>query len=131
MITPGDKFHALISTPRGLFLLCVMFLLSSVYPYFGYMRRYIDGDIVKNREQIMRCCQQLHLKFDHETEGRLTFVADSFLKRVTMLFEDHIKIVQDSEGKLVITGKRKVVAFLIYRLEGAIASANGYEEEEK
>lgn len=129
IITPGDKFHALISTPRGIFLLVVMLLLASVYPYFGYMKRTIDGDLMKNREQIMRCCELQNLKFDHETEGRLTFISNNFMRRVMMLFEDHIKIVQGDDGKLVITGKRKIVAFLIYRLEGAISAAEGNTKE--
>lgn len=129
VVTPGDRFHALMSTPRGMFLLGAMFLLSAVYPYFGYMRRYVDGDLVKHREAILRSCTQQKLKLDHESEGRMTFIADSYFKRVTMMFEDHIKVVQDGEGRLVITGNRKVVAFLVYRLEGAISAAdNGAQE---
>ncbi|MFI3305016.1 MAG: hypothetical protein R3Y68_00715 [Rikenellaceae bacterium] len=128
VFTPGDKFHAIISTPRGVFLIVAVFVLSAVYPMFGYMRRFIDGDLVGNREQIMLSFRQQGMVLDHESQGRMTFVAGSFVKRVMMLFEDHVKIVQHADGKLAVSGNRKAVAYVIYRLEYAIQNAHTEEQ---
>ncbi len=123
VFTPGDKFHAIISTPRGMFLVIAVFVLSAVYPMFGYMRRFISGDLVENREQIINSFMQQGMVLDHESEGRMTFIAGSFVKRIFMLFEDHVKIIQHEDGKLAVSGNRKAVAYVIYRLEYAIESA--------
>ncbi len=131
VFTPGDKFHAIISTPRGVFLIIAVFVLSAVYPMFGYMRRFIAGDLVANREQIMLSFRQQGMVLDHESEGRMTFVAGSFIKRIMMLFEDHVKIIQHEDGKLAVSGNRKAVAYVIYRLEYAIESSKVEAEREQ
>lgn len=124
-----DKVEALMSTSRGSLLIAAIIGLSAAYPFFGFTKREIDGDLVRNREQIILTCEVQHFRIDHESQGRMTFVAESLFKRVTMLFEDHIKIVQSGDGRITVSGNRKAVAYLVYRLEYAIDSAQSETEE--
>ncbi len=120
ILTPGEHFHAMMSTPRGMFLLVALFLLSAVYPMFGFMRRYTEGDLVANRDQILRAFASQGMRLDHESEGRMTFVQTSFFKRVTSMFEDHVKVIQVEPGRMSISGNRRLVAYTLYRLEPLI-----------
>ncbi len=110
-------------------MLIAVVVLSAVYPYFGYMRRFVDGDLERNREQIMRVLESQHMKLDHITPGRLTFRADNIFRRLSLLFEDHIKVVQEDDGRLAISGNRKIVAYVVYLLSSAIKTANRECEE--
>ncbi len=124
VITPGMQFRAIISTERGMFLLISFFVISAVYPLFGYMRRYTKGDMILNREQILASFNKQGMKLDHESEGRMTFISRSFLRRVIMLFEDHVKVVQEGDGRISVAGNRKAVAYVLYRLKYAIDKAS-------
>ncbi len=120
LLTPGQQFRLIMSTPRGLFLIVSLFALSAIYPSFGFARRFTKGDIVVNREQIFAALQQQGMVLDHESEGRMTFICSSTFKRITMLFEDHVKVIQVEDGKISLSGNRKLVAYSIYRLEALI-----------
>lgn len=120
ILTPGQQFRALMSTQRGLFLIVALFALAAIYPSFGFMRRYFEADIVGNREQILEAFSRQGMVLHHESEGRMTFVSGSLFRRATMLFEDHVKVVQMEDGRISIAGNRKLVAYTIYRLEALI-----------
>ncbi|MFI3258807.1 MAG: hypothetical protein R3Y16_01785 [Rikenellaceae bacterium] len=123
LFTPGDTLRELFSSQRGVFLFVAVIALSLFYPLFGFMRRYTNGDIVKHREQIITSFRLQKMKLHHESDGRMTFVADNMFKRFRLLFEDHVKVVQSEDGKLSVSGNRKAVAYVIYRLEVAVENA--------
>ncbi len=120
ILTPDQQFRIILSTPRGLFLIISLFALSAIYPSFGFARRFTKGDIVANREQILTAFQQGNMVLDHESEGRMTFICSSTFKRITMMYEDHIKVIQQEDGRIAISGNRKLVAYTIYRLTALI-----------
>ncbi len=120
LLTPGERFYIIMSTPRGVLLIVAFFLLAAIYPSFGFMRRYTVGDIVKHREQIITAFHRQGMVLDHESEGRMTFIAGNIFKRITLMYEDHVKVVQQPDGRLAISGNRSLVAYTLYRLEGLI-----------
>ncbi len=123
ILTPGEQFRVIMSTQRGLFLIVALCLLSAVYPSFGFVRRFTKGDIALNREQIITALQSQGMVLDHESEGRMTFISGNFFRRCTLMFEDHIKVIQQPDGQLSLSGNRRIVAYTIYRLEPMIAAA--------
>jgi hypothetical protein len=64
-----------------------MILLAGTYPYFGYTKRSIEGNIVTDREQINRAADFTNLVLVAETENELIYHAKG-LRRLAMLFEE-------------------------------------------
>ncbi len=119
VLTGGETFNALISTPRGVFMLVAVVALSAAYPRFGFIERKIKGSIVLNREQIDRAFATQHFKLMSDDGNRLTYIADSPFKRLFLLFEDHILVTQVGD-EIEMRGNRKRVAYVLYRLQPTI-----------
>lgn len=101
-----------------------MVILAVAYPFFGFMKRNIKGDLVVNRDVIAATMLTQGFALREEREAKLIFGADNFFKRLTLLFEDHIVMTQLADGQIEISGNRKSVAYVIFRLEYAIGKAN-------
>ncbi|MFI3248149.1 MAG: hypothetical protein R3Y39_03365 [Rikenellaceae bacterium] len=127
VLTRGETFRALMSTPRGGFMLFAVVALSAAYPRFGFVQRTLKGSVKVNREQIDRAFAQQHFKLMSEDERRLIYIADSPLKRLYLLFEDHILVTQVGD-EIELRGNRKTVAYVLYRLKPAIEMQQQSEE---
>lgn len=93
--------------------------LSIAYPFFGFMRRTIKGNFVTEQDIIIKAFETQGFRLHHRFDYRLVFVANSIIKRITMLFEDHILVTQIGD-EIEIRGNRKGVAYVVYRLEAAL-----------
>lgn len=93
---------------RGLGMVVAVIALALTYPYFGYVKRAVEGNIVVDREQINRAADFTGLKLVAETEGELIYRAVG-LRRVVMLFEDEVRVRQCGD-KIEVSGLRRIAA---------------------
>ena len=117
-----DDAAVLLGTRRGVLLVAVSVLLAATYPLFGFVRRRTAGDIVRHRTQIENAFRAAGYRLCGEEAGQLRFRATA-LRRVTMMFEDEITVVQVSEDELEIAGIRRAAVRIAFRLETYIANA--------
>lgn len=95
---PSETFSALVRSTRGQVLIVAVVLLSALYPKFGFIRRQEIGSLRKNREQILNAFVSEGFKPVRESEHEMVFRADSLFKRLTLLFEDEIRVTQTGSG---------------------------------
>lgn len=109
-------------------MLIAVIVLSLAYPRFGFVTRRLKGSLKVNREQIDRAFAAQHfILMSVESEDRLIYIADTMLKRVYLLFEDHILVTQVGD-ELELRGNRKTVAYVLYRLKPMIEMQRQSEE---
>lgn len=115
-----DEFvFVLFHTPRGLLLLGVLVVLAAFYPKFGFTVRTVEGDVVKNREQIVNAFESARFSLRSEEAGVMTFRAKGLLHKLLLLGEDEIRVSQQGD-RIVLDGIRRGVARVVYRLESYI-----------
>ena len=100
VLTPSETFSALVHSTRGQVLIVAVVLLSALYPKFGFIRRQEIGSLRKNR---------------------------SLFKRLTLLFEDEIRVTQTGEW-ITIEGIRRGVARVYYRLQSYLERTRNENE---
>ncbi len=131
LLSPRENVLMLLNTQRGVFMLVAVVALAATYPYFGFMRKRTYGNIVLNREAIIEVMMQSNFELLSEKDGSMTFIGNNFLKRLGMLFEDHIVVsrIDGNEEKIHVAGNRKAIAYILYRLEAAIDRAAEVNKE--
>ena len=122
VLTPSETFSALVHSTRGQVLIVAVVLLSALYPKFGFIRRQ-----EKNREQILNAFVSEGFKPVRESEHEMVFRADSLFKRLTLLFEDEIRVTQTGEW-ITIEGIRRGVARVYYRLQSYLERTRNENE---
>lgn len=128
VLTRDETFRAIFSTPRGAVMVVAIVALSAAYPFFGFMRRTIKGDFTKEQDIIIKAFESQGFRVHQRYDYRLIFVASNLFKRISMLFEDHILVTQQGDD-IEIRGNRKGVAYVVYRLEAALARERELEAE--
>ncbi len=110
-----DYIVATFATTRGKLLGVAVVVLSALYPRMGFMTRQVQCDMTEERDFILSIFAVAGFTLKEESEGRMVFKADNILSRIVMLFEDEI-VVEQNGPKLDITGIRRAVAKVIYRM---------------
>ncbi len=129
VLTRGQTFQAVFSTHRGIVMLIAIVSLSAAYPFFGFMKRTLKGNIASERDIIIKAFELQYFRVMSEEPGyRITFVAEGIIKRISMLYEDHILVTQVGEN-IEIRGNRKGVAYVVFRLEAALIRERELEAE--
>ncbi len=123
LLTPQQSVDLMLNSQRGLFMFIAMVALSAAYPLLGFMRKKTFGSIAKNRDAIIEVMAQHNFKLVSESEGKMRFIGANLMKRLGMLFEDHIVITQASDERIEISGNRKAIARILFRLEVAVDNA--------
>ena len=123
----GSVLAALVHSTRGQVLIVAVVLLSALYPKFGFIRRQEIGSLRKNREQILNAFVSEGFKPVRESEHEMVFRADSLFKRLTLLFEDEIRVTQTGEW-ITIEGIRRGVARVYYRLQSYLERTRNENE---
>lgn len=114
-----DTLYVMFHTTRYLTLLGAIAVLAAFYPRFGFIRRRVEGDTARHRQQIVNAFRSAGFSLVSEADGRMTFRAEGFVHRLLLLFEDRIEVSQ--EGPCVLLdGIRRGVARVGYRLESYI-----------
>lgn len=125
-LTADETLYLLVHSDRFVLLGVAIVLLAATYPCFGFMTARVEGDIERHRTQIGTAFRQAGFRLVGEEEGELLFRGDGFAKRLTLLFEDEIRVRQYGQW-LEIEGIRRGVARVAYRLEGYIETVQRNE----
>ena len=123
VLTPSETFSALVHSTRGQVLIVAVVLLSALYPKFGFIRRQEIGSLRK----ILNAFVSEGFKPVRESEHEMVFRADSLFKRLTLLFEDEIRVTQTGEW-ITIEGIRRGVARVYYRLQSYLERTRNENE---
>ncbi len=118
--SPEETLRSIFSSASGARMAIAMTLLSLAYPFFGFMKRSIDGSLVEHRDAIVNTMMAQGFNLIEERDGKLIFGASNFFRRITLLFEDHVVMTQLDGDKIELSGNRKSVAYMTFRLEYAI-----------
>lgn len=121
--TPAETFNSLIGSSSGLRMVAAMVVLSLAYPFFGYMKRKMKGQLAVHRDAINQVMFVQGFRLLEEREGKMIFVADNFFRRLTLLFEDHVVMTQMGD-EIELSGNRKTIAYVIFKLEYTIDKAD-------
>lgn len=118
-LTAEETLYLLFHSDRFVLLGAAIVVLAATYPRFGFMRRRVEGDLHDHRTQIETAFRQAGFRLVAATDNELRFRGDGFAKRLSLLFEDEIRVTQFGQW-IEIEGIRRGVARAAYRLEGYI-----------
>ncbi len=130
LFTLQDDLYILLHTPKGWLMIAAVVILSAAYPRFGFVTRRVEGDVEEHRRQLITAMQVAgwSLRSEDKAEGTMTFRADG-LARAMALWEDEITVRQYGQW-IELSGLRRTVVRVCYRLEGYISNANRQNKEE-
>ena len=100
-------------------------LLATTYPYFGYTKRSIAGNIVTDREQLNRAADFTGLELVSDNGNELVYHAKG-VRRLVMLFEDEVKVRQNGD-EIEIEGLRRVAVRMAFDTERYITNKRRIE----
>ncbi|MFI3279218.1 MAG: hypothetical protein SNG49_05890 [Rikenellaceae bacterium] len=117
-LTPSEQW-SLFMADNGALKIAVLVVLSAIYPYFGYVKRDVEGTIEEFRGQIDVAMESSGFTFVRERDGVLEYRANTILRRVTFLFEDTVTVSQVG-GSIRIEGIRRGIVYIYYYLDNFI-----------
>lgn len=115
-LTFSESLYVMFHTTRGLMLPVVIVVLAAIYPRIGFVVRRVEGDVEEDREQIVNAFRSAGFSLRDEQDGVMVFRADSPLRKLTLLWEDEIRVSQYGQW-IEIDGIRRGVARVQYQLE--------------
>ena len=101
-------------------LVGVSLLLAATYPFFGYVKRSFEGNIVLDREQLNTAVRVAGLELAKESQTELVYRAKG-LRRLVMLFEDNV-IVRQNGDKIEVEGLRRIAVRVAFDAERYITN---------
>lgn len=114
---PVDRFGDFLSTSRGQMMIVAIIGLAALYPFYGVttkkMRHVGTGDIVI-------AMQNNGYKLIKKEENVMIFKAVSFADRLKLRFDDTIEVDSTDHEITKVTGARKAVYSIIYKLGGEV-----------
>lgn len=120
-LSASERFE-LFMAGNGWLKIGVLLIVAAIYPYCGFVKREVEGDIVENRDQIIVAMETSGFSLKEDAEGRMVFRANTIFRRVAFLFEDAIVVTQNG-GSIHIEGVRRGVVFVVYCLDGFIKNS--------
>lgn len=108
--------NALVKTTNGKIVIALVVVWAAIYPKLSFTRVGVRATIDEQRENLVNAFATYGYSLEGERDGRLTFRADSMLKRVLWQFDDRVTVSQDG-GFMDIEGLRKVVPRVEMRLK--------------
>lgn len=125
-LTPAETLYVMFHSTRFLALFGALVVLAALYPRFGFVQRRVEGDMEKHRTQIVNAFKSAGFSLLSEQEGVMTFRAEGFLHRLTLLGEDRIAVSQYGQW-IVLDGIRRGVARVAYRLDSYLQMTQHHE----
>lgn len=106
----SDSFMDIISNDRSRILLILILIMAFIYPVISFVKkeRYLNGDFLKNREDIEKALSDLHYILLNEEGPKLVYRKKSGFMRMMYYWEDKIEI-DISNNPILITGVRKEI----------------------
>ena len=126
MLSPREMATVLLMSWRGRILIGAVVVWAAIYPKVGFVRRLCEADIEADREQIENAFIRSGYLPVKAENGRLTFRAANFFRRVRLLFEDEVTVTRENGG-VAIEGIRRSVAEAEMRLNTYLQNAKRNE----
>ena len=112
-----ELMQARFAESRGKMLVVVMVVLAALYPLFGFMRKRVDGyNYERDGARIDNAMRAYGFKLVEDRGNIKLYGADTFLRRLTLMFEDRIEVEITNEG-IEMRGLRRSIARVAYQLE--------------
>ncbi len=121
LYTVEQTLYLMFHTTRGALLPVAVVVLAALYPWIGFTVRKLEGDVVNDRRQIDTAFEVAGYQLRREEGGVMYWRASSWLRRLTMLFEDEVTVRQSGET-IVVDGNRRGVARVDYQLRNYLAN---------
>lgn len=118
-LTAEDTLYLMFHSDRFVLLGGALVLLSATYPLFGFVVRRVEGDLTQHRTQVEQAFRAAGFELVGEEQGELIFRGSGLWKRMTLLFEDEVRVRQEG-NEIAIDGIRRGVAVVAYRLDSYI-----------
>ncbi len=115
-MTLEEFVYVTFHTPRGMMLPVVMVVLSLVMPRIDFITRRVEGDVEEHRTQIDNAMKASGFVYVETRDEQLIYRADGWLTRLTLLWDDEMKVSQYGQW-IEVSGKRRAVARIVYRLD--------------
>jgi hypothetical protein len=119
-LTIEQRMQLMFDTWRGCGMVIATFVLATTYPFFGYVKRTFEGDIVKDREQLNRAADFVGLELVSESGEELVYHAKG-LRRLVMLFEDTVRVRQCG-SQIEVEGLRRIAVRMAFDAERYITN---------
>jgi hypothetical protein len=119
-LTIEQRVQLMFDTWRGCGMVIATFVLAATYPFFGYVKRTFEGDIVKDREQLNRAADFVGLELVSESGEELVYHAKG-LRRLVMLFEDTVRVRQNG-SQIEVEGLRRIAVRMAFDAERYITN---------
>lgn len=110
----------LLGTPRGWTMLAAVVVLAAAYPRFGFGVRRVEGDLERHRIQVVNAMRACGFELVREEGEELFFRGADPVKRLSLLFEDELRVSQYGQW-IEIEGIRRAAVKTAWRLEGYLA----------
>ena len=115
-VSTGAFWDELFTSQRGMLLWGVVFVVSLLYPLYGFVRRTVKADAVADQEEIHRAFIVAGYN-KGASEGSVTvFRVSSPLRRLMLFGEDKITVTDNGDGTITLDGIRKEVVQLEFRI---------------
>ena len=125
-LTIEQRVQLMFDTWRGCGMIIATFVLALTYPFFGYVKRTFEGDIVADREQLNRAANFVGLELVSESGEELVYHAKG-LRRLVMLFEDTVRVRQCG-SHIEVEGLRRIAVRFAFDAERYITNKRRNEE---
>ena len=125
-LTIEQRVQLMFDTWRGCGMIIATFVLALTYPFFGYVKRTFEGDIVADREQLNRAANFVGLELVSESGEELVYHAKG-LRRLVMLFEDTVRVRQCG-SQSEVEGLRRIAVRFAFDAERYITNKRRNEE---
>ena len=119
-LTIEQRVQLMFDTWRGCGMVIATFVLAATYPFFGYVKRTFEGDIVADREQLNRAADFVGLELVSESSEELVYHAKG-LRRLVMLFEDTVRVRQCG-SQIEVEGLRRIAVRMAFDAERYITN---------
>ena len=127
-ITFAQRWELMFDTWRGWGMIVVSILLAATYPFFVYTKRAFVGNIVVDREQFDTAAKIVGLELVDAVDRELIYRAKG-LRRLTMLFEDEVRVRQIDTMSVEVDGLRRVAVRMAFDAERFITNKKRVADE--
>ena len=128
-LTAEETLYLMFHSDRFVLLGIAIVVLSATYPKFGFMTKRVEGDIHAHRQQIEHAFHAAGFRLVKEEDEVLYFRGDGLWKRLTLLFEDEIRVQQYGQW-IEINGIRRGVARAWYLLDSYLEMVKRDEKKQ-
>lgn len=110
----------LFTSGRGMLLWGVVFVVSLLYPLYGFVSRTVKADVVADWEEIHRAFILAGYNKGRSEGGVTIFRVSSPVRRIVMFGEDLITVTDNGDGTVTLDGIRKEVVQIEFRIHSFV-----------